>query len=89
MEFNVESTKACTELKLEKMTRSEYGSNVICSVSYVTCNTYSCFSDNTLSKLIEVEEELLDSNSIFGYESLQSLFDIKLYIHVVSLLLLC
>ena len=55
----------------------------------MTRYTYGCVSDNTLSKLIEVEEELLDSNSIFGYESLQSLFDIKLYIHVVSLLLLC
>jgi len=58
----------------------------------VKCNgknyTYSCLSDGSFSQFIEINEKFLDSNSIFGDQSLESLFDIKLYVHEVSLFLL-
>ena len=33
-------------------------------------NTYSCFTNGSFSKFIEINEEFLDSNSIFCYKSL-------------------
>ena len=38
--------------------------------------TYSCFSNGSLSQLVEVDEELLDANSVFGDARLDALFNI-------------
>jgi hypothetical protein len=43
--------------------------------------TYSCFSNNALSELIEVEEELFNSNPILCNLCLKVLFDIKFDVH--------
>jgi len=36
----------------------------------------SCFSNGSLSQLVEVDEELLDANSVFGDARLDALFNI-------------
>ena len=44
-------------------------------------DTYSCLSNNSLSEFIEVDEKLLDSDSVFGASCLKILLDVKLNIH--------
>ncbi len=39
-------------------------------------STYSSLSNGSLSQLVEVDEELLDANSIFGDARLDALFNI-------------
>jgi hypothetical protein len=44
-------------------------------------NTYSCFSDSALAELVEVNEELLDSDPVFDDGGLEFLFNIQLHVH--------
>ena len=73
--FNVEGTQACAEL-YEKKGYKDY-----------SC-TYGSLSNSALSKLVEIEEELLDSNPVFGDEGLESFFYIELAVHEARLFLL-
>jgi len=50
--------------------------NSVSSVRVVS--TYSCFSAVAFSEFIEIDEELLDADSVFADESLKSLLDIEL-----------
>ena len=50
--------------------------------------TYSSFSNCAFSEFVKVNEEFLDSDSVFSHGSLESFFNVKLYVHVVGLLLL-
>lgn len=50
--------------------------------------TYSCYTDPPFSELVKVNEEFLDSNSIFGDQGLESLLNIQLALHVRWLALL-
>ena len=40
--------------------------------------TYSCFSDGSLSESVEVDKELLDSDSVLEHDSLETLLNIEL-----------
>lgn len=49
-------------------------------VSYQNCySTYSCFSTDSLPEFVKVDEELLDTDSILGYEGLDPSLDISLH----------
>ena len=50
--------------------------------------TYSCLTNGAFSEFIEINEEFPDSDSVFGHSGLESLFNVKLHIHVIGLLLL-
>ena len=46
-------------------------------------DTYSCLTDISLSKFIKINKELLDSDSVFGNEGLDSLFNVKLKVDLI------
>ena len=51
-------------------------------------DTYSCLTDGAFSEFIEIYEEFSDPNSVFGHSGLESLFNVKLHVHVRGLFLL-
>jgi len=50
--------------------------------------TYSCFSDVTFPEFVEVDEKLLDPNSVLGDQSLDSFLNVLLDVHEGGLPLL-
>ena len=48
--------------------------------------TYSSLTDEALPELVEINEELLDSDPVLGDECLQSLLDVQLHLHVGGVL---
>ena len=47
-------------------------------------DTYSCLTASTLAKLVEIEEELLDSNSVFSNSGLQAFLNVQLTLQLTA-----
>ena len=47
-------------------------------------DTYSCLTASTLAKLVKIEEELLDSNSVFSNSGLQAFLNVQLTLQLTA-----
>ena len=78
------SSSAFGEGQIENSLKTPYGKHIIKTKN----GTYGWFSTCPFSELVKIDEELFDPDSILNDQGLDSLFTIKLQIHVRSLLLL-
>ena len=49
-------------------------------------DTYSSLTDEAFPELVEINEELLDSDSVLGHQGLESLLHVEFNLHVLGVL---